>query len=193
MVQLIVFYEELQNICPQMYLIWWSATGLTASVLLIELDRFLAIRFPFKYPLLITDERALGACAITQLGSLSVTLAVRIGSADSFACAPLHSGHHLVQRALFLFIVVIPYFICFLLSLVCALYVVKALLNQVRKDNKVSESVQLQVIIALSLTYIYVICRSTRGFICSTPLAERWMSVVAKFSLSRQSATTVMT
>ena len=37
--------------CLQMYLIWWSSTGLTASVMLIELDRFLAIRYPLKYPL----------------------------------------------------------------------------------------------------------------------------------------------
>lgn len=120
-----------------MYLIWWSATGLTAAVLLIELDRFLAIRFPFKYQFL-TLERSLAACALTQLVSLSVTLGVRITSPESFACTPLHSGHHVVQRALFLFIVVIPYFICFALSLVCALYVVKALLNQVRRDNKAS-------------------------------------------------------
>ena len=41
------FTQEIAE-CPQMYPIWWSATGLTASVLLIELDRFLAIRFPLK-------------------------------------------------------------------------------------------------------------------------------------------------
>ena len=51
-----------------MYLIWWSSTGLTASVMLIELDRFLAIRYPLKYPLWITAERSLGACAVAQLG-----------------------------------------------------------------------------------------------------------------------------
>ena len=38
--------ENHDSSCPQMYLIWWSATGLTAAVLLIELDRFIAIRFP---------------------------------------------------------------------------------------------------------------------------------------------------
>ena len=37
----------------------------------------------------------------------------------------------------FFVIVVIPYFICFFLSLVCALYVVRAMLNQVRKESKV--------------------------------------------------------
>ena len=41
----------------------------------------------------------------------------------------------------FFVIVVIPYFICFFLSLVCALYVVRAMLNQVRKESKVRSSV----------------------------------------------------
>ena len=57
-----------------MYLIWWSSTGLTASVMLIELDRFLAIRYPLKYPLWITAERSLGACAVAQLGRYVYTL-----------------------------------------------------------------------------------------------------------------------
>ena len=41
----------------------------------------------------------------------------------------------------FFVIVVIPYFICFVLSLVCALYVVRAMLNQVRKESKVRSSI----------------------------------------------------
>ena len=55
-----------------MYLKWWSATGLTASVFLIELDRFLAIRFPLKYPFFITCERSLGTCAVTVLNYISI-------------------------------------------------------------------------------------------------------------------------
>ena len=73
------------------------------------------------------------------------SVAVRIASPNAFACTPLHSGQcyqkdkcgEKSQRAYFLYILVIPYFLCFILSFVCALYVVKALLNQVRKDNKV--------------------------------------------------------
>ena len=43
----------------------------------------------------------------------------------------------------FFVIVVIPYFICFVLSLVCALYVVRAMLNQVRKESKVRSIVMM--------------------------------------------------
>ena len=63
--------EESEEFGPQMYLKWWSATGLTASVFLIELDRFLAIRFPLKYPFFITCERSLGTCAVTVLNYIS--------------------------------------------------------------------------------------------------------------------------
>lgn len=133
-----MLYHQLENFCPQIYLLWWSATGLTASIFLIELDRFLAIRYPFKYSLWITKERSMGTCALTQLGSLAVTLAVRISSPNYFACEPLETGQHAVQQPLFLFIVVIPYFICFILSFLCALYVVKALLVQIRRDKKIN-------------------------------------------------------
>ena len=64
--------EESEEFGPQMYLKWWSATGLTASVFLIELDRFLAIRFPLKYPFFITCERSLGTCAVTVLNYISI-------------------------------------------------------------------------------------------------------------------------
>lgn len=120
---LVALYYEWDNFCPQMYLIWWSATGLSTSIFLIELDRFLAIRFPFKYPLLITKERSLGTCAVTQIGCLAITLAVRIISPNYL---------------LFLFIIVIPYFVCFLLSFLCALYVVKAMLTQKRREKRVT-------------------------------------------------------
>ena len=132
--------DQSEEFCPQMYLKWWSATGLTAAVFLIELDRFLAIRFPLKYPLFITCERSLGACAVAQLSSLAVTLAVRIASPDAFACCPIYTADQETQRDYFLLIVVIPYFVCFLLSFLCALYVVKALLAQTRRDKKVSKA-----------------------------------------------------
>lgn len=80
----------------------------------------------------------MGTCALTQLGSLAVTLTVRISSPNYFACEPLETGQHAVQQPLFLFIVVIPYFICFILSFLCALYVVKALLVQIRRDKKIN-------------------------------------------------------
>ena len=61
------FSLKSNEFCPQVYLKWWSATGLTASVFIIEFDRFLAIRFPLKYPLIINCERALGTCAVKIL------------------------------------------------------------------------------------------------------------------------------
>lgn len=64
-------------------------------------------------------------------GSIAVTLAVRIASPSYFSSA----SHE--QRPLVLFIVVVPYFVCFVLSFLCALYVVKALLHQIRRDKKV--------------------------------------------------------
>ena len=76
---------------------------------------------------------------MTQLGSLAITLAVRIASPVSFACdlTVIEKAQEDIQSWLFLFIVVIPYFICFILSLLCALYVVKALLSQIRREKKV--------------------------------------------------------
>jgi len=41
-----------------------------------------------------------------------------------------------INRKLFVFIVVVPYFVCYLLSLVCSLYVVKVLLKQTRRLNR---------------------------------------------------------
>ena len=75
---------------------------------------------------------------VAQLSSLAVTLAVRIVSSEAFACDPLYTAHQETQRDYFLLIVVIPYFVCFVLSFLCALYVVKALLAQTKREQKVS-------------------------------------------------------
>ena len=111
----------------QNLLTFWSATSLPVSVLLIELDRFLAIRFPFKYPHLVNSPRSLALCSVTQLGSLitSVTL-----------WGTKTMGNHNV----FLAIIFIPYSICMAACLGCALYVVKTLIHQIRRDNRVSRS-----------------------------------------------------
>ena len=77
---------------------------------------------------------------MAQLSSLAVTLAVRIASPDAFAQIQLDTAHQEKQRDYFLLIVVIPYFVCFLLSFLCALYVVKALLAQTRRDKQVKKS-----------------------------------------------------
>ena len=108
----------------QNLLTFWSATSLPVSVLLIELDRFLAIRFPFKYPHLVNSPRSLALCSVTQLGSLitSVTL-----------WGTKTMGNHNV----FLAIIFIPYSICMAVCLGCALYVVKTLIHQIRRDNRV--------------------------------------------------------
>lgn len=108
----------------QNLLTFWSATSLPVSVLLIELDRFLAIRFPFKYPHLVNSPRSLALCSVTQLGSLitSVTL-----------WGTKTMGNHNV----FLAIIFIPYSICMAACLGCALYVVKTLIHQIRRDNRV--------------------------------------------------------
>lgn len=113
----------------QNLLTFWSATSLPVSVLLIELDRFLAIRFPFKYPHLVNSPRSLALCSVTQLGSLitSVTL-----------WGTKTMGNHNV----FLAIIFIPYSICMAACLGCALYVVKTLIHQIRRDNRVSLSLE---------------------------------------------------
>ena len=80
-------------------------------------------------------------CLVAQLSSLAVTLAVRIASPDAFAQIQLDTAHQEKQRDYFLLIVVIPYFVCFLLSFLCALYVVKALLAQTRRDKQVKSKV----------------------------------------------------
>ena len=77
---------------------------------------------------------------MAQLSSLAVTLAVRIVSSEAFACDPLYTAHQETQRDYFLLIVVIPYFVCFVLSFLCALYVVKALLAQTKREQKVRHS-----------------------------------------------------
>ena len=68
---------------PENILIFWSAISLPASVLLIEVDRFLAIRFPLKYSQLITIPRSLGFCLVTQVGSLIVSLTPWIASTSA--------------------------------------------------------------------------------------------------------------
>lgn len=82
---------------------------------------------------------------MAQLSSLAVTLAVRIASPDAFAQIQLDTAHQEKQRDYFLLIVVIPYFVCFLLSFLCALYVVKALLAQTRRDKQVKSKVKIMV------------------------------------------------
>ena len=116
----------------QLYFIWWSATEITASIFLIELDRFLAIKYPFNYSSYVTVKRSLGACVVTQIGSLVVTLGVQLASDCQSA-----SGCQDRCRDLILFLHVIPYFVWFFLSLLCASYVVKALLNQIKRDQRV--------------------------------------------------------
>jgi hypothetical protein len=55
--------------------------------------------------------------------------------------------HQVINRCLFIFLVVAPYFICLCLSIVCSLYVVKALLRQTRRINRIhSTTIQLSTI-----------------------------------------------
>ena len=70
----------------------WSSTGIIASVLLIELDRFLAIRYPLKYPVFMTDERSLVACIGTQFGTLVLCIVVRLASPETFSCSAIFVG-----------------------------------------------------------------------------------------------------
>ena len=70
----------------------WSSTGIIASVFLIELDRFLAIRYPLKYPVFMTDERSIVACIGTQFGSLILCIIVRLASEETFSCTPICDG-----------------------------------------------------------------------------------------------------
>ena len=82
--------------------------------------------------MLITIRRSLGLCILTQVGSFVIALPTLQVEKD-------HLKHDL-----FLAIVFIPYTICMLACLACALYVVKALLCQILRDNRVSLRILLE-------------------------------------------------
>ena len=167
----------------QNLLTFWSATSLPVSVLLIELDRFLAIRFPFKYPHLVNSHRSLALCSVTQLGSLITSLTL---------WGTKTMGNHNV----FLAIIFIPYSICMAACLGCALYVVKTLIHQIRRDNRVSHGLGKMVLcverrIVLfykppALLYFTVadLCTMPNGSCCSTKSKSTGLQLFS-FFLSR--------
>ena len=72
--------------CYEVVPFWWSSAGTMISILLIECDRFLAIRYPLLYPEMMSDERSIFACIISQLGCLCLVLLVRHINPTAFDC-----------------------------------------------------------------------------------------------------------
>lgn len=137
--------------CPEVTLLWWSSVDVVVSILLMELDRFLAIRFPLTYPIKVTDERALFGCILGQVYALGSVLVARVaaGDPDAFRCAEeeataaaandvapgassssyatryIRNVGRIRQDPLFFWLVLLPYYFCISVSLVFSLYVIR--------------------------------------------------------------------
>ena len=84
--------------------------------------------------MLMTDERSLAICLLSQIFCTTITLLVNVAlpvsQAHTFQCPPRLRGDVIMQRPLYVYCVVAPYFVSFILSFICALYVVKIAIQQ---------------------------------------------------------------
>ena len=82
---------------------------------------------------MVTCRRSLAACLASQVFSVAVAVTVRYTHPETMACPPVRRGEQIMERPLYFKVIVVPYFVCFGLSLVCALYVLRIVILQTQQ------------------------------------------------------------